>query len=159
MMIRAILACDEEWGIGKNGDMPWPHNRADLQWFKKMTFGQAIVMGRNTWNSLPVRPLPGRQNIVVSTTTVEGATYTLGLGKDFKQQIVDLAILKQPVWIIGGGQLIEHCLDIIDELWLSRIEGDYNCDVKLPGTKILEQFELDSASPQTDIYVEKWVKR
>ena len=155
-MIRAILACDEEWGIGKNGDMPWPHNRADLQWFKKMTYGQAIVMGRNTWNSLPVKPLPGRQNIVVSTTEVEGATYTFGEG--FKKRIVDLNF-EFPVWIIGGGQLIEHCLDIIDELWLSRIEGEYDCDVKLPGTKILEQFELDGASPETDIYVEKWVKR
>ena len=155
-MIRAILACDQEWGIGKNGDMPWPHNRADLQWFKKMTHGQTVVMGRNTWNSLPVQPLPGRQNIVVSTTEVEGATLTLGEG--FKGRIVELAF-EFPVWIIGGGQLIDHCLDIIDELWLSRIEGDYNCDVKLPGTKILEQFELDDVSPQTDIYIEKWVKK
>jgi dihydrofolate reductase len=155
-MIRAILACDENWGIGKNGDMPWPHNRADLQWFKKMTYGQAIVMGRNTWNSLPVKPLPGRQNIVVSSTKVEGATYTFG--QEFKQQIVDLN-LEHPVWIIGGGQLIEHCLDIVNELWLSRIEGEYDCDVTLPGTKILEQFDLDSASPETDIYVEKWVRK
>jgi dihydrofolate reductase len=155
-MIKAILACDENWGIGKNGDMPWLHNRADLQWFKKMTYGQAIVMGRNTWNSLPVKPLPGRQNIVVSSTKVEGATYTFGQG--VKQQIVDLN-LEHPVWIIGGGQLIEHCLDIIDELWLSRIEGEYDCDVSLPGTKILEQFDLDSVSPETDIYVEKWVRK
>jgi dihydrofolate reductase len=157
-MIRAILACDEDWGIGKDGSMPWPHNRADLQWFKKMTYGYSIVMGRNTWNSLPVRPLPGRQNIVVSTTTVEGATYTIGLGKDFKSQLVDLN-LEQPLWIIGGGQLIEGCLDIIDEIWLSRIEGEYNCDVKLPSDKILEQFVFDSASPETDIYVERWVKK
>jgi dihydrofolate reductase len=157
-MIRAILACDEDWGIGKDDSMPWPHNRADLQWFKKMTYGYSIVMGRNTWNSLPVRPLPGRQNIVVSTTTVEGATYTIGLGKDFKSQLVDLS-LKQPLWIIGGGQLIEGCLDIIDEIWLSRIEGEYDCDVKLPSDKILEQFAFDSASPETDIYVERWVKR
>ena len=157
-MIRAILACDEDWGIGKDGSMPWPHNRADLQWFKKMTYGYSIVMGRNTWNSLPVRPLPGRQNIVVSTTTVEGATYTIGLGKDFKSQLVDLN-LEQPLWIIGGGQLIEGCLDIIDEIWLSRIEGEYDCDVKLPSDKILEQFVFDSASPETDIYVERWVKK
>jgi dihydrofolate reductase len=157
-MIRAILACDQDWGIGKDGSMPWSHNRADLQWFKKMTYGYSIVMGRNTWNSLPVRPLPGRQNIVVSTTTVEGATYTIGLGEDFKSQLVDLN-LKQPLWIIGGGQLIEGCLDIIDEIWLSRIEGEYDCDVKLPGDKILEQFVFDSASPETDIYVERWVKK
>ena len=155
-MIKAILACDEEWGIGKDGDLPWPHNSADLKWFKKMTLGEAVVMGRNTWNSLPVRPLPGRHNVVVSSTEVEGATHTFGEG--FKERIIDLGY-EIPVWIIGGGQLIEHCLDIIDELLLSRIEGEYNCDVSLPGTKILEQFKLDSVSPQTDIYVEKWIKK
>ena len=76
----------------------------------------------------------------------------------FKSQLVNLN-LEQPLWIIGGGQLIEGCLDIIDEIWLSRIEGEYDCDVKLPSDKILEQFVFDSASPETDIYVERWVKR
>ena len=155
-MIKGILAHDSYWGIGKDGDLPWPKNSDDLKWFKECTNGCAVVMGRNTWSSLPVKPLPGRQNIVVSTTEVEGATHTFGEG--FKGRIVDLNF-EFPVWIIGGGQLIEHCLDIIDELWLSRIEGEYDCDVKLPGTKILEQFYLDDVSPQTDIYVEKWIKK
>lgn len=154
-MIKAILACDEDWGIGKDGGMPWPHNSADLQWFKKMTYGQTVVMGRKTWNSLPFKPLPGRQNIVISTAIIEGATHIFD--KEFKDQLVDLAV-KQPVWIIGGAQLFESCLDIINELWLSRIEGEYRCDVKLPSDKILEQFVFDSASPESDIYVEKWIK-
>jgi dihydrofolate reductase len=121
-----------------------------------MTLGEAVVMGRNTWNSLPVKPLPGRHNVVVSSTEVEGATYTFGEG--FKERIVDLSC-EHPVCIIGGAQLVESCLDIIDELWLSRIEGVYDCDTVLPGDTILEKFVLDDVSPETDIYVEKWVKK
>jgi dihydrofolate reductase len=122
-MIRAILACDEKWGIGKSGTLPWPHNSDDLKWFKECTNGCAVVMGRNTWEGLPFKPLPNRQNIVVSTTEVEGATHTFGEG--FKDRIVDLNF-EFPVWIIGGAQLVEYCLDIIDEIWLSRIGGEYD---------------------------------
>ena len=43
-MIKAILACDEDWGIGKAGDMPWPHNPADLKWFKQNTTGGVVVI-------------------------------------------------------------------------------------------------------------------
>ena len=57
-MIKAILACDDEWGIGKNGDLPWPHNPADLRWFKNNTLNSVIVMGKSTWDSLPRKPLP-----------------------------------------------------------------------------------------------------
>ena len=42
-MIKAILACDDEWGIGKDGDLPWPHNPADLKWFKKNTINCCLL--------------------------------------------------------------------------------------------------------------------
>ena len=67
MMIRAILACDENWGIGKSGALPWPHNPADLKWFKASTLNHTIVMGKATWDSLPVKPLSNRVNVVVSS--------------------------------------------------------------------------------------------
>ena len=79
-MIKAILACDENWGIGKAGTLPWLHNPADLKWFKQMTTGSTVVMGRKTWDSLPVKPLPNRKNIVVSSNRVEGADITIGNG-------------------------------------------------------------------------------
>ena len=65
-MIKAILACDEDWGIGKDGDMPWPHNPADLKWFKENTTGGVVVMGKSTWDGLPFKPLPKRENIIVT---------------------------------------------------------------------------------------------
>ena len=64
MTIKAILACDADWGIGKDGDLPWPHNPADLKWFKQSTLNHTVVMGKATWDSLPVKPLPNRVNVL-----------------------------------------------------------------------------------------------
>ena len=165
-MIKAVLACDQEWGIGKDGDMPWPHNSADLQWFKKMTHGQTVVMGRKTWDSLPRQPLPNRVNLVISSNWMDHFNpkpHGVYGGKDVCKIIADVIQARytgiEDICIIGGAQLVEDCLPIIDELWLSRIEGVYDCDTVLPSDKILEQFVLDSVSPETDIYVEKWIRK
>lgn len=165
-MIKAILACDQEWGIGKDGDMPWPHNSADLQWFKKMTHGQIVVMGRKTWESLPRKPLPNRINLVISSNWMDQFNpkpHGVYGGDDVCKIVTDVIQARyigvEDICIIGGAQLVESCLPIIDELWLSRIEGVYDCDTVLPSDKILEQFVLDSVCPETDIYVEKWIRK
>lgn len=143
-MIKAILACDEEGGIGKDGDLPWPHNPADLKWFKQNTVGCSVVMGRNTWYSLPVRPLPDRENVVVSSGEIDCENDDGVFAVDIKTL---LSLLKemnvdQDVWIIGGAQLIEATLPYVQEFWLSRIDGVYDCDVFLPLTKIKEEFSI-----------------
>ena len=51
MTVKAILACDADWGIGKDGNLPWPHNPADLKWFKQSTLNHTVVMGKATWDS------------------------------------------------------------------------------------------------------------
>jgi dihydrofolate reductase len=68
-MIRAILACDRDFGIAKNGQMPWPKNTDDLKWFRSMTAGSCVVMGRKTWESDMPKPLPNRVNAVVSSSS------------------------------------------------------------------------------------------
>ena len=60
MQIHLIWAQDQNGGIGKNGNLPW-HISEDLKNFKKITFGSTIVMGRKTWDSLPIKPLPKRR--------------------------------------------------------------------------------------------------
>ena len=70
MTVKAILACDADWGIGKDGNLPWPHNPADLKWFKQSTLNHTVVMGKATWDSLPVKPLPNRVNVVVSSSDI-----------------------------------------------------------------------------------------
>lgn len=154
-MIKAILACDEEWGIGKDDDLPWPINMNDLQWFKRNTLDTAIVMGRNTWDSLPVKPLPKRKNLVVSQTAQPQPNVEVVKPDIFKSRLHILAE-EMPVWIIGGAHLIETSLDIIDEIWLSRIQGVYNCDTFLPRTVIELTFELFSSQQEGEVYIDKW---
>ena len=66
-MISAIVAVDNNWGIGFNGDL-LEAIPADLKRFKELTTGHVVVMGSKTWNSLPRKPLPNRGNIVISRT-------------------------------------------------------------------------------------------
>ena len=166
-MIKAILACDENWGIGKAGTLPWPHNSADLKWFKQMTNGKAVVMGRKTWDSLPVKPLPNRLNFVISSTSMEHyntrphGSYS---GPDVSKIVKDIIEARygdiDDVWLIGGATLIESCIDIIDEFWLSHVLGNYDCDVFLPRELIMDQFtQADVEQLNTELNITRWIRK
>jgi dihydrofolate reductase len=165
MSIKAILAHDSRWGIGRHGDLPWPKNTEDLKWFRKMTDGQSVVMGRKTWESLKVKPLPNRLNFVITSTSMENynpAPHASYGGDDVTKIIKDVIEARyggiDDIWIIGGAQLIESCLDIIDELWLNNVGGDYDCDIFLPKEKITEMFRADSVEVKIFGTVTKWIK-
>ena len=157
MMIRGILACDENWGIGKSGALPWPHNPADLKWFKASTLNHTVVMGKATWDSLPVKPLPNRVNVVVSSSDILAKVDVLSI-TDLRRRLSSMDT-EQDVWIIGGARLIEGMMDYIDEFHLSQIKGNYNCDTFLPSTLIQENYSLTSSQFQGDVYVDVWSKR
>jgi len=155
-VIRAILACDDDWGIGKDGDLPWPHNPADLKWFKENTTGGVVAMGKATWDSLPTKPLPNRNNIIVTSSEMDkNGPYHFLTFDQAPAHLKSMAAL-QDVWVIGGAQLVNGLLSIIDEIWLSRINGTYNCDVFLPRDIIETTFSLVSSEKEGDIYVDKW---
>jgi dihydrofolate reductase len=166
-MIKAILACDDDWGIGKAGTLPWPHNSADLKWFKQMTNGKAVVMGRKTWDSLPVKPLPNRLNFVISSTSMEHynprphGSYG---GSDVSKIVKDIIEARysdiDDVWLIGGATLIESCINIIDEFWLNHMHGNYDCDVFLPRDLIMAQFvQADVEHTNTDLNITRWIRK
>jgi dihydrofolate reductase len=158
-LIRAIFACDEEWGIGKDGTLPWPKNSEDLKWFQKITTGCVVVMGRKTWESLTKKPLPNRNNIVV--TSEENPTYGpyhFVKYDTYKSTIEQMSKLQQ-VWLIGGAQLFEDSIEIVDEIWLSRISGNYNCDVYLPRDTVEQYYVLySSEQDENGLHIEKWRK-
>lgn len=142
-MIRAIYATDIQGGIGKNGTIPWPKNEADLKWFKESTYGDIVIMGKNTWldPKMP-KPLENRYNVVVSDS---------GLSSDDKPNIViprdkveDYAKqqYEKDVWIIGGAQLLMSSWDFIEEAWVSKIEEIYDCDTFVNVPKSFELFEM-----------------
>lgn len=158
-MIRAILAHDAYWGIGKNGGLPWPKNSDDLKWFKESTADSVVVMGRKTWESLPRRPLPGRENIVISSGVVEGVDISIGGDPvdalDYIKEMFD----DRDVWVIGGAQLLESCLPAIEELWLNDVGCDYECDTFLPKREITKQFEPGTVEIKPFGIVTKWTRR
>jgi len=157
MTVKAILACDSDWGIGKDGGLPWPHNPADLKWFKQSTLNHTVVMGKATWDSLPVKPLPNRVNVVVSSSDILAKVDVLSIS-DLRRRLSSMDS-DQDVWIIGGARLIEGMMDYIDEFHLSQINGTYNCDTFLPSTLIQENYSLTSSQFQGDVYVDIWSKR
>lgn len=119
--MKLILACDPNGGIGYENKLPWTKIQGDLPRFKELTSGKIVVMGRNTWDSLPKKPLPNRLNVVVTSTPnkVEGKNIVVTSNTD---SFTDFH------WLIGGAQLINSCWEQIDEIHLSRVHTHYTCD-------------------------------
>lgn len=160
-MIKAILACDEAWGIGKDGDLPWPYNPNDLGWFKDTTMGGCVAMGKATWDSLPKKPLPGRNNIVVTSSQDDkSGPYHFLTFDQCESHLLSMSKI-QDVWVIGGARLFNSLIHIIDELHLSRIEGRYECDTFLPQDIIEDEFVMEQVNdyPDKNLYIEIWGKK
>lgn len=160
-MIRAILACDDNWGIGKNGTLPWPHNAADQRWFKETTMGGVVAMGKTTWDDPDMpKPLPGRNNVVITSSEKDkdNGSYHFIKFDSAAESLIEMNKL-QNVWVIGGAKLVESLLPIIDEIWLSRIQGTYDCDTFLPRSKIEELYTLVDSGKQGDVYIDVWRQR
>ena len=159
-MIRAILACDDNWGIGKNGTLPWPHNAADQRWFKETTMGGVVAMGKTTWDDPDMpKPLPGRNNVVITSSEKDKAgPYHFIKFDRAAASLIEMNKL-QNVWVIGGAKLVESLMPIIDEIWLSRIQGTYDCDTFLPRTKIEENYSLVDSGKQGEVYIDVWRQR
>ena len=107
-MISAIVAVDNNWGIGFNGDL-LEHIPEDLKYFKQLTTGHNVLMGRKTWNSLPVKPLPNRGNYIISSAE------PLIMDKNtIRFQMEDalnyLNYTLDDVFIIGGGTIYKELL-------------------------------------------------
>ncbi len=104
-----LVAVSPEGIIGKDNTIPW-HYSADLKRFKRLTTGNTIIMGRKTWESLPIKPLPNRRNIVITRSSI----------KDIEcfQSIDDaLQTCEGDVWFIGGAGIYQEAMqkaDIID---------------------------------------------
>jgi len=125
--LTLIAAMGKNRAIGLDGRMPW-HLPAELQHFKKVTMGKAIVMGRKTWQAIG-RPLPGRQNIVVSRNPDFHAE-----GVDLATSLDDATGMSQSdeVMIIGGGQLYALALPHAKRMVLTLIDIEPEADTWFP---------------------------
>ena len=128
-MIHAIVAIDENGAIGRQGELLC-HLPADMRHFKEVTMGNSIIMGRKTFESFPRRPLPGRQNIVITRDpkwAYPGVTVTHNLDEAIAAAQTDM------VFIIGGAQIYELAMPRVEVLHLTRIHARWaSADVFFP---------------------------
>lgn len=127
-LLAVIAAVTANGTIGAGGALPWRLSD-DLRRFRALTTGHAVVMGRRTWQSLG-RPLPDRQNLVVSRDpafVAPGAEVTASL-----DEARSLARLPLPVFCIGGAALYALALPHADLLYLTEIDRDFAGDVRFP---------------------------
>lgn len=120
--MKLIVACDPQGGIGYNNKLPWSKIRGDLPRFKALTDDGVVVMGRNTWDSLPKKPLIGRLNFVVTSQTLN-----LPFGAIAVPNLNHFGEFKN-AWLIGGAQLINSSWHMIDEVYLTKTLVQYYCD-------------------------------
>jgi dihydrofolate reductase len=128
--------------------LPWSKIEGDLPRFKELTQGQNIVMGRNTWESLPKKPLPNRTNYVLSSKAV---------GQAVTVSAIDL--IPDDSWIIGGAKVIETCWSLIDEIHLSRTFTEYTCDTFINLVKLEEDFVCWFKENLSDHSYEIWKRK
>ncbi|MDR0677487.1 MAG: dihydrofolate reductase [Holosporaceae bacterium] len=121
-MIKLIALVDSDFGISKNGTIPWSFSE-DLKFFYKKTTGSIVVMGRNTFFSLSKGPLKNRINCVISKTLE--STDDIEIFYSLEE------VPYQDFWIIGGGQLYNYALknDLVDYALISQVHDNYHADI------------------------------
>lgn len=135
--LKAIVAMASNRVIGRCGDLPW-RLPEDLKWFKKLTLGSPIVMGRKTMESIG-RPLPGRRNLVVSRS-LEEAPDGFELLPDCSR-VRDFCADAGTIFVIGGAQIYGEMIPLCDEVYLSFVYHPYEGDTTLPPFE--DGFELE----------------
>lgn len=123
-----IVAMTRRLVIGKDNKLPW-HLPEDLQLFKKLTTGNTVIMGRNTYRSIG-RPLPNRHNIIVtgSDQSIPGAT----ICRTVEEALCKAEEMGEKIFFIGGAKLYAAALNIVDYMYISWINDDCQGDVYFP---------------------------
>ena len=140
MAIIGIVAVDRNLAIGKGGTLPW-HYSADLKFFKQTTVGNAVVMGRRTWQSLK-KPLPDRMNVVLTSKSDIDAFDSVVRLPDVKSILTLARTLTTDLFVIGGARTYEVFQPHIDEWIVTEIPLSVeNADTFVP-SDFLDGFEL-----------------
>ncbi len=156
-MIRFIAAIDSKNGLAGEHGIPWQGKiPSDVKYFRDKTLKSTVLMGYGTYAEFR-KPLPGRRNLVATSKAgpllpgFEAVNNARGF----------LAAANSGIWVIGGAGLFASTLDLADELYLTRVEGDFHCTKFFPAFK--SKFKLISSSEHhtengTNFHFEIWQK-
>ncbi len=148
-MLSLLLARAANGVIGKDNALPW-RLPEDMAYFKRVTIGKSVIMGRKTWDSLPekFRPLPGRRNIVVTRNADWHAS-----GAERAESLAGALALCAPsdeAMLIGGAQLYAAGLAVADRIYLTEIEYAFEGDTFFPPLQAAQWHEVSRESHHKD---------
>jgi dihydrofolate reductase len=152
-MIAAIVAVDNNWGIGYNGEL-LERIPEDMKHFRELTENNIVIMGRKTWDSLPIKPLQGRSNIILSRTLQKDswiyddkAHYIQFVSKITKHDLKTFQNSSNHLFVIGGGSIYEQLLPYCDTVYLTHIGKDHaNVDTYFPRIDKDPNWEIDTCT-------------
>lgn len=158
-MISAIVAVDKDWGIGYQGQL-LEHIPEDLKHFKELTKYNVVVMGRNTWESLPKKDslprLPDRINIIVSNSMVSNGvisilgdlTVAMPLEETLDYICGSDLVCDTDIFIIGGGQIYNALLPYCNRVYVTKIDKNHdNIDTFFPNLDETGEWEAIEDGP------------
>lgn len=150
--MKLVVACDPRGGIGYKNKLPWKKLQGDLPRFKALTDNQIVVMGRNTWESLPTKPLPNRTNVIVTSRIIDNLpkSIIIALGLNF---------ITDDAWIIGGAKLINSSWDRIHEVHLTKTFKEYDCDTFIDLEYLHSNYVLIHTEECVDHEYQIWNKK
>ena len=135
MRVNLIFARAANGVIGRDGTLPW-HLPEDMAYFKRMTAGCPVIMGRKTWDSLPrkFRPLPGRTNLVITRQVLwqENGAKTMPSMRESLLFCEQMSPTPTEVWVIGGAQIYAEALPLAHRAMITEIAQDFEGDAFAP---------------------------
>lgn len=150
--MKLIIACDPKGGIGYENKLPWSNIEGDLPRFKELTTGKTIIMGRNTYESLPFKPLPNRTSIVITSKVIDEV-------RTMERITVRDSIFYKDAWIIGGAKLVNTHWWCIDEIHLTKTFTEYTCDSFIDLIYLEKLFKLESVEGFNDHVYQIWKRK
>lgn len=148
MKLAIIVAAAKNGVIGCNNQLPW-HLPQDLKYFKSVTLGKPVIMGRKTYESIG-RPLPGRANIVITRSkdwSADGVTVTNSFEQALQvaQKVIENdALVSNEAMVIGGAEIYQVALPFSDRIYLTQVDAAPQGDAFFPPVN-QEEWELESS--------------
>lgn len=143
-MINAIVSVDEKMGIGANGKLLASYPE-DMKFFKAMTTGHVVVMGRKTWDSLPIKPLPNRTNIVITSKPQKSNDINVEFitMEDFLNNLDYLDTGDREIFIIGGASIYKQLLPYCQKIYMTLIPTVHeDADAFFPQIDVHNEWEI-----------------
>ena len=152
-MISAIVAVDKDWGIGYQGQL-LEHLPPDMKYFKELTMGNIVIMGRKTWDSLFVKPLLDRSNIILSRTLQRSswiyddkAHYIQFTPEITEHDLKAFQNSSNHLFVIGGGEIYKQLLPYCDRVYVTFIGKSHdNVDTYFPNLDEDPQWEVSTCT-------------